>query len=69
MIIDSLHNHNLYLSKDFRPTMLSKMETHNLLTTATESKSEILITRERAITVLILALSQAEQQSNVFTVK
>ena len=42
------------------------METHNLLTTATESKSEIEITRECAITVLILALNQAEQQSNAF---
>ena len=45
------------------------METHNLLKTAAESKSEIVITRECAITVLILALSQAEQQSNVFAEK
>ena len=69
MIIDSLHNHSLYLSKDFRPTMLSKMETHNLLTTAAKSKSEIVITRECAITVLILALSQVEHESSAFTEK
>ena len=49
--------------------MLSKMETHNLLTTATESKSKIEITRECAITVLILALSQAEHESSAFTEK
>ena len=55
-IMESLHN--LYLFKDFRPTMLSKMETHILLTTATECKSEIEITRERAITILILALAK-----------
>ena len=49
--------------------MVSKRESHNILTTAVESKSEIVITRECAITVLILALSQAEQQSNVFAEK
>ena len=59
-IIDSLHNHNLYLFKDFRLTMLSKMKIHILLTTAAESKSKIEITRECTITALILALSQAE---------
>ena len=49
--------------------MLSKMETHNLLTTAVESKSKIEITRECAITVLILALSQVEHESSAFTEK
>ena len=49
--------------------MLSKMETHNLITTDTGRKTEIEITRECAINVLILALIQAEQQSNAFTEK
>ena len=49
--------------------MLSKMETHNLITTDTERKTEIEITRECTINVLILALIQAEQQLNAFTEK